>query len=189
MSKLKEDLDSYFSQYNSRVNPTTLRWENLVNRPELQRIFQQSDLPKNALKNTYLLSPEYFNTVVQEREYPFTMSSQDLQSISGFAPSGGSFRGGVGLNRQFNNSIVLKLQEDLADILPNIFRHEYSHKYLPSISGERNYGYMLPEDIQRFLSWYSPKERGEELQAEMFAGRQMPEELRKILWEKLRTIF
>jgi len=180
------------------ITPTTLKWEKMVNDFQLQQMQEQAGLPRNILGQTYLLSPEYFRGVVEERNYPYSTPYPfpgdfpfPQEHLSGFAPYPGlipSFFGGTRLGGLLNKAIVLQKgsEADIEGYLPGVLRHEYKHKYLPESTPKILRGLRLPEGLKTFLSRYSPEQRGEELAAEIYAGRgDMPPKLYKELKRRM----
>lgn len=186
--KLSESLP-YGLKKTPLATPTTLKWENMINKLDLNDIIKKAGV---NYPDTYLLSDDYFKEAMQARDYPYNNPFiNESKRISGFAPAPSrfipSFGGGTQLNGVLDKAIVLNKDSEAVErgIMPQVYRHEFAHTTMPAIEGERNYGYILPKYVQRFLKQYQKKDRGEELKAEAFSGVKMPKEVIRAIQKEL----
>jgi len=180
------------SQFENDVpfTPTTLRWEQLVNMPLLREymeksgLFQNNQIPDSALKSSYLLSTPYMGKMKEVYNAPHaTLGDFDPVGFRQWVEHVGGTATPDGKIFLHDNQYIPK------ESMPNIFRHEVKHQYLPNLYGaNKNYGYVSGKgisDLNRFLSNYSQNNRAEEQAAEAFAGRTMPEQLRQLILKNM----
>lgn len=175
------------------ITPRTLNMENLINKIELDKIGRASGEYKYP--NTFLLSADYFDPIKNERDYPY-IDIGPKEYVSGFAPSTqeiySTFPRGDDVSRLMQDAIVLNKDSEAnkGGEMPRIYRHELAHATTPNLYGSSitdEYVDKMPNDWKEFLARYPESHQDEELKADIYSDRKMPQnaELLKLIKQRL----